>query len=66
MLLITETQNAPITKPNLAVIRPPTLKLILLGIRFDRSYAEGTKFATMLIQMVAAKKDNAATTVNPR
>ena len=32
MLLITETQNAPITKPNIAVIKPPTLKLILLGI----------------------------------
>ena len=46
------------------MIIPPILKLILLGIKLARSYAGGTKFATILIPTVAAKNAKAAIIVN--
>ena len=35
--VITATHIPPITKPQPAVINPPVLKLILLGIKLDKS-----------------------------
>ena len=54
-MVIVDTHRPPIIKPNIAVINPPILKLILLGIKLAKSYAGGTKFATMFIPTVAAK-----------
>ena len=58
--VMTETHKPPITKPQMAVIRPPMRKSILLGSKFAKSYAGGMKLATMLIPTVAAKNAKAA------